>query len=149
MSRIMKEDDSAIKSTRYAAMCYAAAAVVTAAGLFVGAWGLYSRSERMLLMMVASIGVYGLMRGVAWYFEDQALKLDTHVAAAAQDFTRYAAMCYAAAAVVTAAGLCLGAWGLYSRSQRMLVLMVASIGIYGLMRGLAWYFEDQVLKNPH
>jgi len=149
MTRVIKEDDSATTSTRYAAMCYAAAAVVTAAGLCMGAWGLYIRSERMLVLIVVSIGVYGLMRTIAWYYEDQALKLDTHVAGAEQDLTRYAAMCYAAAAVITALGLCVGAWGLYSRSERMLVLMVVSIAAYGLMRCLAWYFEDRVLKIPH
>jgi len=146
MSRMIKENDSTTTCTRYAAMCYAAAAVVTAVGLCMGAWGLYIRSESMLLLMVVSIGVYGLMRAIAWFYEDQALRLDTHVAAPAQHFTRYAAMCYAAAAVITALGLCVGAWGLYTRSQKMLVLMVASIGAYGFMRCLAWYFEDQVLK---
>jgi hypothetical protein len=121
-------------------------AVVTAAGLCLGALGLYQRSEVLLAAMVISIALYGLMRVLAWIFEHQVLQGLSSSRVVWSD-AQWAALGYMLGAVITAAGLCLGALGLYRRSGALLVAMVISIASYGLMRVFAWHFENNSLKR--
>ena len=134
------------KAAQRAALFYMLGAVVTAAGLCLGALGLYRRSEILLGAMVISIALYGLMRVLAWIFENQILRSSPSPSLAWSD-AQWAALGYMLGAVITAAGLCAGALGLYRRSGTLLAAMVISIASYGLMRVFAWHFENNTLKR--
>jgi hypothetical protein len=94
--------------------------------------------------MVVSIALYGVMRIFAWVFENQTLRnSSTPVWSDAQ----WAGLGYMLGAVITAIGLCCGAWGLYQRSSVWLMVMVLSIASYGVTRVFAWHFENNSLKH--
>ena len=111
--------------------CYTAGSVVTALGLCVGAWGLFYRNVWALALMVSSILVYAVLRGVAGFYE-----LGDHPEPMRQ-VTKY----YAFASVITALGLCAGAIGMYYRNMPLLGAMVVSILLYAVLRAIAGYYE--------
>jgi hypothetical protein len=124
--------------------CYTLAAVVTAAGLCAGAWGLFAQSEAYVVGMIVSIGVYGFLRLLAGIGESLIL---TRSEASSSTPGVLASWCYTGAAVITAAGLCFGAWGLFNQSTELIFWMVVSIGLYGLLRLAAGVFEHMMLRQ--
>ena len=124
--------------------CYTLAAVVTALGLCVGAYGLYIQSSVHLVWMVASIGMYGVLRLVAGLGEWFILARESASFWTPIVMTSW---CYTLAAVVTALGLCVGAYGLFVESGALVVWMVVSIAVYGVLRFVAGVFEHVVLKR--